>query len=358
MRGGLAPHETLGIETPPPRPTGDLLKLSYGQQPSLDPVKLAQLGEEHGADRDVHPHAQRVRPAYALQQTFPRETFHEEPVLWKETGVVDADAEGDVPPELVTNRGVKLEPAELGVERLLLVRRQREGAAQVLRAFVRLSLREVDDVHGCPVGIDEFLDALDQGRLSVLKLERHRPFPAAHDPDVPSRRVPLEVPLELSGVAEGGGHEEELGVRDLHHGNLPRPPSIGVGVKVKLVGDYEAAVQVPSPAERRVGEYLRGAAYDGRGGVDGRVAGEQTHVLGAKVLHELKELLGDQRLEGRGVPRGVTPRRRRRDRRGGHHRLATPCRRGQEHVVTLDELQDGLLLRLVQLHALDVHRPL
>ena len=66
-----------------------------------------------------------------------------------------------------------------------------------------------------------------------------------------------------------------------------------VGVKVKLVRDDQAAVQVPAPAKGRVGEDLRGAADDGRSGVDGGVAGEQTHVLGAKVLHQLEELLGD-----------------------------------------------------------------
>ena len=206
---------------------------------------------------------------------------------------MDAHAKGDVPPELVTNRRVKLEPLELRVERLFLIRGQGQGTAQVLRALVRLALREVDDVHRRSIGVHELLDGLNQRSLAVLKLQGHRPLPAAHDPDVPPRRVPLQVPLKLGRIAERGGHQEELRVRELNHGNLPSPTPVRVGVKVKLVRDDQAAVQVPAPAKGRVGENLRGAADDGRSGVDGGVAGEQTHVLGAKVLHQLEELLGD-----------------------------------------------------------------
>ena len=46
------------------------------------------------------------------------------------------------------------------------------------------------------------------------------------------------------------------------------------------------------------------------------------------------------------------------DRGGGDEGLATPRRGREEHAVPVGELHDGLLLRLVEFHPLDVHRPL
>src|SRR5690606_22604775 len=62
--GGLGEDVALGIEAATASAAGDLVKVSRREEPSLFfPAVLEELGEEHGPDRDVHPHAQGVRSA-------------------------------------------------------------------------------------------------------------------------------------------------------------------------------------------------------------------------------------------------------------------------------------------------------
>ena len=55
-------------------------------------VVLAELGEEHGADRDVDAHAERVGAADHLEQALLRQLLDEQPVLGQQAGVVQPDA--------------------------------------------------------------------------------------------------------------------------------------------------------------------------------------------------------------------------------------------------------------------------
>ena len=64
-----------------------------------------------------------------------------------------------------------------------------------------------------------------------------------------------------------------------------------------------AHVGVLALAQRLVRQDLGRAADDGRLGVDVRVARDHTHVLASQHLHEIEELLADQRLDGRRVVR-------------------------------------------------------
>ena len=64
---GLHPHESLLVVTGPPRPTGDLMELPGAQEPGLLPVVLAELREQHRADRYVDTHAEGVGAADQLQ---------------------------------------------------------------------------------------------------------------------------------------------------------------------------------------------------------------------------------------------------------------------------------------------------
>eukprot|EP00982_Pelagococcus_subviridis_P014402 31327-Pelagococcus_subviridis.AAC.7 len=127
---------------------------------------------------------------------------------------------------------------------------------------------------------------------------------------------------------------------------------------MKLVGDDQPAVELAPAPQRRVREHLRGAADDGCGRVHGRVAREEPDVFRSEIADELKEFLRHERLERRGVPRGVASRGRRRDRGGRDERLPAPRGRGQQDVVTLAELHDGLVLRVVQLDVFRLRRPL
>ena len=61
-------HVARVVEALAARAAGDLLKVAHGQDAHFLAVVFAQLGEQHGADRHVHAHAQRVGAADELEQ--------------------------------------------------------------------------------------------------------------------------------------------------------------------------------------------------------------------------------------------------------------------------------------------------
>src|SRR5690606_33840460 len=91
-----------------------------------------------------------------------------------------------------------------------------------LRPLDRVPLREVDDVDGGAALLDEALEEVLDRLEGVVEGQRNRALGVGDDGDLPAR-APLEVPLEEADVAEGAGHEDELGVRQLEEGDLPRP---------------------------------------------------------------------------------------------------------------------------------------
>src|SRR5690606_10904668 len=132
---------------------------------------LAELGEEHRAERNVDADAEGVGPADDLEQALLRELLDEQPVLRQQPGMVDADAMADPPAEILAEGAVEAKALELVLDRLLLVLGQKVDARQRLRVLGGRALREVDDVDRRPALLDQLLDGLVDRRLAVRELE-------------------------------------------------------------------------------------------------------------------------------------------------------------------------------------------
>ena len=212
-------------------------------------------------------------------------------------------------------------------------------------------LREMDDVKRGLAAAQRELDGALERRVDVFVGQGHRARRIGDDIDFGARAIAQGL-RDLRDVAEGGAHEHELRVRQREQGDLPGPAAIGVGKVMELVHRHAAHVGVLALSQRLVGEDLGGAADDGGGRVDMRVAGDHAHVVAAEHLDQVEELLGDEGLDGRGVvgPLALGD---------GHvqhaerdERLARAGRRAQDHVVARGEVHEGLLLVRPQLDAL------
>ena len=157
--------------------------------------------------------------------------------------------------------------------------------------------------------------------------------------------------LEAGRVAQGRAHQQELRLRKLQQGKLPRPTALRVRVEVELVHNDLAEVRILTLAQGNIGENLRGAADNGRLRVDGGVAGNHAHVLGTKNIDQVKELLRHQRLNGGGVVGTLTGCQARKVRGNSHGGLARTGRGCQHHVMSGGNAQNSLVLRGVQGHA-------
>ena len=157
--------------------------------------------------------------------------------------------------------------------------------------------------------------------------------------------------LETSRIAQGRAHQQELRLRKLQQGKLPRPAALRVGVEVELVHNDLAEVRILTLAQCNIGENLRGAADNRRLRVDGGVARNHAHVLGTKNINQVKELLRHQRLNGGGVVGSLTgcqARKMRGDSHGGLTRTGRGC---QHHVMSGGNAQNCFVLGGVQCHA-------
>ena len=157
--------------------------------------------------------------------------------------------------------------------------------------------------------------------------------------------------LEAGRVAQGCAHQQELRLRKLQQGKLPRPAALRVGVEVELVHNDLAEVRILTLAQGNIRENLRGAADNGRLRVDGGVAGNHAHVLGTKNIDEVEELLRHQRLNGGGVVGALTGRQTRKMRGNSYGGLTRTGRGSQHHVMASGNAQDGLVLGGVEGHA-------
>ncbi len=88
----LRHHITDAVETPPPGAPADLLEIPDAQGFGTISIVLAELGEEHRADRHVHAHPERVRAANHLEQAALREFLDQNPVFRQQARMVDAYA--------------------------------------------------------------------------------------------------------------------------------------------------------------------------------------------------------------------------------------------------------------------------
>ena len=212
-------------------------------------------------------------------------------------------------------------------------------------------LGEVDDVDGVLARRHELLEGVVERLHRPAEAQRHGTFGVVHDGGV-AAGAPLEVLDEEGDVAQGGRHQQELGVEQLQQRHLPGPAAVVLGVEVELVHHHEADVGTPALAQRDVGQDLGGAADDRGVGVHRRVTGEHADVVGTEDLDEGEELLAHERLDGRGVEADLVLRQRCHVRADGDQRLPRPGGRREDHVVAAEQLDDRLVLVRVEVQAL------
>ena len=346
--GRLGDHAALVIVALATGASADLLEVADAEDGGLLAVELAELREEHGADRHVDADAQRVGAADDLEQALLRELLHDEPVLGEQTGVVDADAVADEALELLAVRAVEARAHQRLVDALLLLLRAVIHAHEVLRFFGAGALREVDEVDGVLALVDELVDRLVERRLGVREVERHGAMRRAHDGGALSVER-LEVLLERLGIAERRAHEEKARVRQREQRDLPGDAALAVGVVVELVEHREVDVGARTLGERQVREHLGGRADDRRVAIDRGVAGHEADVVGAERADQREELLVGERLDGARVERALASHERVEVRGLRHERLAGAGRSVEDHVRAFEQLEDRLLLRGVEL---------
>jgi hypothetical protein len=112
--GRLRHHPAAIVEALAAGAPADLLELAHREDARLLAVVLAELGEEHGSNGDVDPHAERVGPRHHLEEPGLRQLLHQEAVLGQESRVVQADARPHEPAELLSVGRVERHPFELG----------------------------------------------------------------------------------------------------------------------------------------------------------------------------------------------------------------------------------------------------
>ncbi len=188
---------------------------------------------------------------------------------------------------------------------------------------------------------EELLQRLVDGRRDVGEVQRDGTLGGADDGGA-SAGTPGEVLLEARHVAESRRHQHELGVGELEQRHLPGPATVGLGVEVELVHHHHPDVGRGALAQRLVGEHLRCRGDDGSSRVDDGVAGEHADVVRAERVAQREELLRHQRLDRSGVEAAPPLRHRCEVGTGGDEALARSGRRGEDHVRTVDDLDQRL----------------
>jgi hypothetical protein len=153
-----------------------------------------------------------------------------------------------------------------------------------------------------------------------------------------------ELLLDRGGVADRRRHQQELAVAQHEQRDLPRDPALAVVVEVELVEHHARRVGGLAAAQRHVREHLGGAADHRRARVDARVAGQHADAVGAELVAEREELLGDERLHRRAVERALARAQRAEVQRERDERLARAGRRREHDVAVREQLEDRLLL--------------
>ena len=224
---------------------------------------------------------------------------------------------------------------------------------EVLSLLRRRALGEVHEVDGGAPRGDELLDRLVQRPLAVQVLERHRSERAAHLGHLAPGEI-ADAAGDGGHVAERGRHEEIGRVLEEEQRHLPGEPALAISVVVELV-HHDRVRPRAVLAERHAGQDLGRAAEDGRVAVDAGVAGHHADVLRPEDLAQREELLVDERLDRAGVDGAPTLRHGLEVEEGRDERLTRPGRRGEDHVPPVEERQDGLFLRGIQLEARRAH---
>ena len=326
------------------------MELAGTQTAATGTVKLRQRRNQHGTNRHVNTHTQGVGTANHLEQTLLSQLLHEAAVLGQHARVVNTDTGTHQLIQRLTEARTETELSNQLGDAFLIFLRSNSHRQQRVRLLQRRLLREVHNVDRSLLGLHELLHRLLNRGGGVVEVQGDGALRMRHQVTLTTgqRRHLL---LEASRIAQGRAHQQELRLRKLQQGKLPRPAALRVRVEVELVHDDLAQVRILALAQGNIGENLRGAADNGRLRVDGGVAGNHAHVLGTKNINQVKELLRHQRLNGGGVVGALTGRQARKMRGNSHSGLTGTGRGCQHHVVAGGNAQNGLVLGGVQGHA-------
>ena len=346
--GRLHDHEAGVVVALAPGAPGHLPEIAHAQDRRLLPVVLEKLGKHHRADRHVDADAQRVSATDQLEQPALRQRLHQQPVLGQQPRVVHADAVPQPALHLAPVRTVELHPLQLRRQRRLFLLRAEVETHPVLRALGGRTLREINQVDRRAFQRQELPHPLQERRLAVLELQRHRTPVAAHRH---ARRVgqPLQLALEKRRRAERGRHEQEarLGHREQRH--LPRVAALRVRIVVKLVHDHRADVAAVAAVQRDVGQNLRRAAQDRRLRIHARVARHHADVFRPEIAAQRQEFFVHQRLDRTRVHGALAGAQRLVVKGRRHQRFPGAGGRVEDHVAPGQQLKNRLLLFAVEL---------
>ena len=177
------------------------------------PVVLGQTRHQHCADGDVDAHTQSIGAANNLEKALLGQALNQAPVLRQHASVVDTDSLTQKLREVFAERRGEAEACELrGNGLLLLCGDDLRQGSQRLRALRSLALGEVDDVDGRLAIGEQFFDCfVDRGK-DIREVEGHWASCSRYQ----SRRAAgtlRQILLQPGGITQGGGHEQELGLR-------------------------------------------------------------------------------------------------------------------------------------------------
>ena len=281
MLGCLNHHGAGGIKTGAAGAAGDLVELAGTQTAATGTIKLRQRRNQHGTNRHVNTHAQGVGTANHLEQTLLSQLLHEAAVLGQHAGVVNADAGTHQLIQCLTKARTEAEFRNQLGDAFLLFLRGNSHRQQRVRLLQRRLLREVHNVDRGLLGLHELLHRLLNRGGGVVEVQGDGALGMSHQVALAAGQR-CHFLLEAGRVAQGRAHQQELRLRKLQQGKLPRPTALRVRVEVELVHDDLAQVRILTLTQGNIRENLRGAADNGRLRVDGGVAGNHAHVLGTK----------------------------------------------------------------------------
>ena len=197
VRGSLDPDGSLVVKTLASSSPGNLLELAHGKDAYSLTVVLEELCHQHRTDWNVYADAEGVGPDDYFQQALLGQLLHEEAVFGQEPRVVDSDPVGEEPLEVLPDRCIEAEVADLLADgRLLLFGADRQ-ARERLCSFQRGLLGEVDDVRWRPARFEERLDRFVDRGVLPREVQRHRSF-RTRDRDRLSTRSGGHVFFEIS----------------------------------------------------------------------------------------------------------------------------------------------------------------
>ena len=145
------------------------------------PSNFVRPVSSDGADRHVDADAEGVGAADDLEQAVLRELLDEAAVLRQHARVVHADAVPHEPRERAAEAGAEAEAADAGRDRVALLARRDLDGHEALGPLEGGRLREVDDVDGRAVLLEQLLDGLVEGRDGIRELERDGTLGAGDD---------------------------------------------------------------------------------------------------------------------------------------------------------------------------------